>query len=560
MITDINYRFKTNISTDSYEKKSDATACLSKAGAKAIGKSKMAFREQNVSVTEFLGYATTGHSFCGLFEFDPNKKYLRKVYDKWQSCYPVYHNGANKGCMKLSFKSDEYFKGTQTVFVDVDYTNFKSIEDYVVPLSLKPTCGYYSYSDMKDKNGICSRRFRLVYVFYEILNKTDLQRISCAIHNHIVLCTKEPMEDYCGTRISQYMNGVYGNKDTYQSDIIYSIEDFREFDIISFGDETDSSEIEFNSQFLYDMGTMSYQDFTHRYSWKYRYFYRTERDDWTDDIYQYTDDKYLQLWYYREKVKDGHHRRRKLFQNACVRRLIWPDVDPDTLIYNLYIDLWRFFDNSDGVITLDVLKRKVINAFKMGQDQLTDFCSYELDYWKEHKPKFIINHKIKVDIPTLNSITKNVRYQEIYQAYDQSLSITENIENGLDVPLCTLYRFCKEYGINPNPCKGVTKVEQRRIKKEAHQQQIDLFMQLYDPQLTLQENQKTLSENGLELCLETIRTWKNRYYDTPNDMSQTGIWQVDSFFMPPRIKQEMRSTLTDFEWICDWDVARTTNL
>ena len=34
------------------------------------------------------------------------------------------------------------------------------------------------------------------------------------------------MEDDCGTRPSQYMNGVYGNPETYQRNMIYSIYDF----------------------------------------------------------------------------------------------------------------------------------------------------------------------------------------------------------------------------------------------------------------------------------------------------------------------------------------------
>lgn len=560
MIQDVNFRFLTNVSQDYYERKTDATACLSREGAKAIGKQKMAFKEQNVSVTEFLGYATTGHSFCNLFEFDPNTKYWIKKGDKWQNSYPVYHNGTNKGCMKLSFKSDEYFKGSQTIFVDVDYTRFKSIDEYVAPLSMKPTCGYYSYSDGKDKGGIISRRFRLVYIFKEVLGKDDMRRISCAIHNHIVLCTSEPMEDNCGTRISQYMNGVYGNPETYQSDIIYSINDFEDYEAVSYGaaeDEANESKtVEFDSQFLYDMGTMSYQDFTHRYSWKYRYYYRTERDEWTDDLYQRTDENYLQLWYYRERQTDGQHRRRKLFKNACLRRLIYPEIDPDTLLYNLYIDLWRFFDNSDHVITLDVVKRKVINAFKMNREELLAYCSYEVDYWQKNRPKFIISHKAKVDMAVINRVRKKVRYNDILQAYDPTLSVKENIANGIDVPERTLYRFCSEYGIDPSPGWGAV-AENRRNNRLKRQQKIDLFLQLYDETLSLRENQKELTNHGLKLSLDTIHSWKKRYYEQKPE--PVLVWDY-SYLQQPQV------TTTEYSWfpdVSEWDAAElekpTTN-
>ena len=59
MITNTNYAFRVNISLDGYARKSDSTACLSRAGAKAIGKEKMAFVEQSITVDDFLFYASS---------------------------------------------------------------------------------------------------------------------------------------------------------------------------------------------------------------------------------------------------------------------------------------------------------------------------------------------------------------------------------------------------------------------------------------------------------------------------------------------------------------------
>ena len=266
------------------------------------------------------------------------------------------HSNYNKawrdGAMKLSYKSDQFFRGSQTVFVDIDFTRYTNIQDYLSTLTMPPTCVYMSFSDNKEKKGVVSRRFRLVYVLDQIVGKEDFYRISHTISDRIVIDTAEPMEDDCGTRISHYMNGVFGNNETYQSDCIYSPSDFFNEDYAEYFDcpktvqqNENAPVISFDENMLKDMGSMYYSDFMHYYSIRYKYLYRTEREDWIDGWYQLTDENYFQLWYYREKQVDGQLRRRKLFKNACLRRLMYPDIDSNTLLFNLYVDFVRFFDN-----------------------------------------------------------------------------------------------------------------------------------------------------------------------------------------------------------------------
>ena len=50
MKIDSNFVFRVNVSNDSYITKSEASACLSRAGAEAVGKVKMAFRETSLTV------------------------------------------------------------------------------------------------------------------------------------------------------------------------------------------------------------------------------------------------------------------------------------------------------------------------------------------------------------------------------------------------------------------------------------------------------------------------------------------------------------------------------
>ena len=54
------FRFALNISAEGYEKKTDASACLSSAGAKAIGRKKMCFFEMNLTVSDSKMVKNTG--------------------------------------------------------------------------------------------------------------------------------------------------------------------------------------------------------------------------------------------------------------------------------------------------------------------------------------------------------------------------------------------------------------------------------------------------------------------------------------------------------------------
>lgn len=561
-----NFKFLTNVSIDTYKNKQEATACLSKEGAKAIGKNKMAFMEQSVTVTDFLGLATSGHAFCNLFNFDPNNKYwIETSSGEHYLSYPVYKKSSNKGAMKLPFKSDKYFRGSQTVFVDIDFTRYTSIPEYISTLTFTPTCVYMSFSDNKDKKGIVSRRFRLVYVMDQIVGKEDFYRISRTISDRIVIDTAEPMDDDCGTRACQYMNGVFGNNETYQSNYIYSVSDFTSEDYAEYFDcptTTQQNEsapvISFDEKLLKDMGSMGYADFMHYYSKQYNYQYRTERPDnseWIDGLYQLTNENYLQLWFYREKQVDGQNRRRKLFKNACLRRLMYPDIDPNTLLFNLYVDLDRFFDNSDKVISLDTLKRKVVNAMKMTQEQLTAYCNWEIQYWHENRPEFICKPGIITTRGQLSSISKRVRWAEIDKLYDETKSIGENLAT-IDVPISTLYRYCNDRWIDTNPNQGMTEKEKREAKRKDKDGQIKLFKKLYDPELSLRENMVKMRENGLEKGKSTIARWIEQYYEPTPAQSFTSDFTLPDFMgiMNSRFEESEMETS-----VSDWDIPEANS-
>lgn len=419
--------------------------------------------------------------------------------------------------MKLNFKSDRFFRGSQTVFVDVDYTRFKTILEYLECLTLKPTCVYMSYSDKREKDGITSRRFRLVYVLDRELNKMNMNIVNRYLTDCIIRDTGEPMADECGTRASQYFNGVSGNGEYYVTYNIYSRLDFPDSlpDVIVQppsppSQQTSLPTVEFDDHLLHDMGTMDYQKFMHYNSLKYCYFYRTERAEWIDGLYQLTDDSYLQLWWPRERITDGNHRRRTLLKSACLRRLINPYVDANTLLFNMYLDFHRFIDNSDHIITLDTLTRRTRRAMTMTYDELRDYCQYEINYWKNHRPKFIMHPKAPKSQAFINFVTKRIHYAELDLSYDRTKSVQENAAV-LGISPATLYRYCSERYIETNPGKGQTYVQKRQAKKQDKADKKATFMLYYDPNLSAAKNREKMLQYGLNLSVGTIRNWGKEY-------------------------------------------------
>ena len=555
-----NFKFRVNVSNDYYVKKTDASACLSKDGAKSIGKVKMAFREQDVTVDEFLQYALNGYAFCNLFHFDTNQSYWFETGNgqRYQTT-PLYKNGKNKGCMRIEFKSDRFFIGAQTVFVDIDLTRFELIPEYLACLTYKPTCVYMSYSDKLEKDKVTSRRFRMVYVFDRIMGKDDLNVISQTITDSIIRDTGESMKDDCGTRVSQYFNGVYGNEECYVSDCIYSRLDFPdslpEVEVVMPEKPTKEKkpEVEFDSQLLHDMGTMDYETFMHYYSWKYRYIYKTQKDEWIDGLYQLTDDSYIQLWWVRERIKDGHHRRRTLSKFACLRRLMEPDITPDTLLFDMYVDCHRFIDNSDGIITMETMKRRVKSVMRMSQEDLREYCDYEIGYWKEHRPKFIYHPSANKTQWLTGKITTAIRYSEIDGKYDRSKSVKENAE-ALGIPVRSLYRYCHERRIDTKPGKGKTLAEQREVNRKAKVDKKARFMMLYNPSLSAGENRKNMLREGLKLSKNTIIKWSKDYISPdlftfqPKPLSQGNIDNDFNLEITPLKPEPHYDTSNDFNW------------
>ena len=232
----------------------------------------------------------------------------------------------------------------------------------------------------------------------------------------------------------------------------------------------------------------SYDDFMKFHRHKYRYIYRKETGDWIDGLYQHVDDDYFSLFFYADKkVHDGEKRRKKLFMRMCLRRLRDPEIDADALLFCAYEDRERFFNYSDGVISIDCLVRNVNNAMKLTLEEIEEKYSETLEYYKGLNKSGIIFKKGSYNLAKRNGVLKDERYNEIDKWYNDNLSVMENLkiaeEKDIKVSKNTLYRYCEERGINKNPTK--------------QNYDVSLILSLYDETLSLRKNVEKMKNNGI---------------------------------------------------------------
>jgi hypothetical protein len=490
MRIDTNFIFEIGHSLDHYDSKDKAKLALSYKRIKEYNKgienpdeqlSKMAFVRESLSVTRFAEMATSGYTFCNLFSYDPNRQY--RSTGRWHTKFwPEYRKYKNKGGMKMQMKSDIYYEGCQCFFVDIDYTEFISVKDYIAALKLKPTVVYMSYSDnvykidSKQKNnlkydpqrGVKSRRFRLCYVFNEIIyGKENFKTISSAINKMVEDSTHEVVQDDCGKSMSQYFNGSV-NKEVYVTGYVYEMADFNinthtnynespregqqildmlNHDIVKSMSNCCKRHHEPSSWLIIDMERLSYDEFMHYYRNKYRYIYRKDDGTWEDGC-QIVGEDFFKFYFHKNKLKDGEKRRRKLYERMCLRRLMFPDITADEVLFNAYEDLYRIIDNSKDPISIDCLARNVKSAFKLSIDEIRQRFSSNIKYLSSLKPKNGLIYDVRgaKTVSERNTKMREIRWRKYDRLYDADLSPRENAIR-LGCKERTMRRFCKDRGI-----------------------------------------------------------------------------------------------------------------
>lgn len=454
METKRDFKFVASISKCGYATKQDVINTLGRENRKKYGTESLRFAERTVTVDEIVDLIGDGYAFCATFDTNNGELMWKKQEDGKKKCIcPVLKDGY----MSMTVKRDEFFKGSQIVSIDIDDTQYTNVKDYIAQLTYIPTFAYTSYSDSPEK-----RKFRLCYVLDKPLNSIEeYKEVANTIHYQAEQDTQEPISDKCGEKASQYFNGtnLSAGAELYKYYVVYDRSDFPTIEQEQ-EDEDKYAKVkcEFDKDTVKAMETQTYQKFMHRNSLKYQYFYQSEID-WKDgEKWRAVDDSFVGLCYrWRgtgeiEKYKDGEHRRRKLKTYACLRRLIKPSITPTELLFNLYVDRERFFDNSDAALTIEVLKSKVNAAFSMEIDEIKQRYSVVLE---KNRRKIVLNmgYLCKLDNihAIINEAKKEVNYAAIDEYYNSELSVSENLknlqDNGVKVCRRTIYRYCADRGI-----------------------------------------------------------------------------------------------------------------
>lgn len=529
--------FSVNLSKEGYTSKEEAKSCLSREGAKTVGKKKMSFEETTtLSLSKLEKSLIQGHSYCSIFDtpshtFKEEKRGLKSVY---YVDSPIFYKD---GSLKLSAKRDDTFLGSHIITIDVDETNCSSVEEFIEKLSIQPSLVYESYSSNKPKirkesfggvynpfETIACPRFHILYVFDKLLNKEEFKSTSTILANLIEKETGEFI-DNCSLNLSQYFNGTFGGKswnfnkiylyneeklnklkgkDKYIKPICEIKVDLNHTSI--FEKETDiivKSEIipgTVEDKLLsyigrYEAGKVSSYFNSH---YGLTYFYNTLWDKkWAENEKGYfVDSSYLETLYATKKKVDGSKRRKFIFTNMLLRKLIKPKITIAELIYTAFVDveLQKFVDNNDSVFSSDFYKRNALKVYDLPISVIEKQLSGVIKTIKNKaNGKLVVNPSFKEEVKNCPAKAKSLKAElensNIKIAIEKGLMTVE--ESGKSV------RTLKRAGVNT---KGLYKGKANSKSEEKKA----LIKSLINPSLSVRENLSMVKGMGIKASKDTI--------------------------------------------------------
>lgn len=547
MIKRENFRFQVSVSVDAYTDKiiSNAMIGSTKVAENRRIRKKYGFKankgvgymEGTYTPQELLDQLTEGHVVCNLFNYGKTRKdgtfgSRHKKVSNFRASYMI-----GVDIDETQYDTAEDFIGRLELKPTFYYTSYSNQQEgkgarfrmmYVLDKPIRDPY-HFRYFSLKlhskieadtqekihDKCGlVCSQYFNGTYKD----NKDSV--FSCGITNTIYEFkdfspTKGDFLDYlnnnCYYRKSlskeeksdiRYLKNIIINSnslttyyDDWQKNEHFAIESDS---AVWRGDQdiVEDKESRCSDRLVSDMSRLDYEEFMKYNRHKYCFFYRVEREDWItfNDMvsYQEVGEDYFSLYYHSKRICDKQKRRKKLYQRMCLRRVMKPNVDADTLLFNAYEDLHRFCDNDHNsvgnVITVEELVRNVHCAMNKDIEDIETELSDTIGYLKSKRPKFGRIYKFKhSSIGVRNSLIKELNWTMIAENYNCSATLKENLQAlqklNIRVSERTLYRFCKEYKI------------ETKVNDDSE------LMEHYDHSLSLRKNLILLKGMGYKVSL-----------------------------------------------------------
>lgn len=350
---------------------------------------------------------------------------------------------------------------------DIDMTTFNDAVDY------KPTIAYTTCSNGQEGKGF---RYRFIYCFEDRFESVKEYRsyVQAVLDaNNIPTKDVDPM-----TFVPSMMfvgNGC-GNIEVSVNNILYSKKDFllQYNNILKYNITSNNIILNNNinplnniilndtfsdKQFEEDFRKMEIKDIVTKYESIYPNIEHTPLPKTDADIpYILFPSDYIEIMRdcrkneddIAKKLKDGHGRRKRLFNNGILRRKINPNITFENLVYNLLYELHYYISNRNaeniiGKNEIMIIARDVMKA---------DLSKYE--YKAVRDKDWIVNdaycEKYNLSPNQVKNIArKAINHLKIHELYDKDLTDKENVEmmkgKGFEVSLSTFKRWKGENGI-----------------------------------------------------------------------------------------------------------------
>ncbi len=396
---------------------------------------------------------------------------LNEIVDQLKCGHSLSQNfktSRKTGLFSQTDRTQDNYKSTQFIFIDLD--EYPDDWDAMLgSLKLQPTIAYTTFRHRQTIDGkTYGNRYRLIYFFKdEITSISDFKCYYKALLQQTGLIEVLDGKDkniidphvYSGVLAC---HGTNSNNTDFHIINTHKWYNLSDLDLQSGNyinkEEGGESNIEYlpicsthvSKEIINDSMTMDYDLWYHKYRTKYPYIDRIQSPEWIDNKWQWIGEDYFKLKYISVTLKDGNRRRTQLHTRTMLRRVIEPNVTPDALYFNIFIDLHKHINNDEDVITCKQLVQIVESVFKKTPETIAhDYADLIADL-QEKNPKSGIILKRGTYSSTAEYIKNlsEVRKQQALAFYDPSVTLKENVEimaaNGFKISDRTLRNYLGE--------------------------------------------------------------------------------------------------------------------
>ena len=396
--------------------------------------SKLTFTQQTVSLLQFIEFIRNGYMFCGVYD---DKKFSNKNY-----------------------KTSQHLVSNNVVSIDIDDCDC-SMRDFMSTLKYSPSIAYETFSNLEDGKGY---RFRFLYVFDDFVDGETYSRLYYAIckANNIECAsndtsTASPYQKIWGT------NGKH--RDIIGLGYVYHIDSFKDFmdeesvqstilniykktpTGINQVDWTPKTEYKFTDKIFENMwnkatDTEILSQMSQYQTLETTYINFNDGELWRD----LTDEEYYCIkrkWQRKifngrnviaiAKVKNGEHRRKKIYLSLIRRRLIDPTITLEHLCYAALFELNYFIVNTDenDYITryqLTQMAQNAMNADLEKYKNLKENKKFKVNKMEAMKQGLTVQQAVGKANAARRMEMKEKVYREMSEKYDKNKSVRQNAE------------------------------------------------------------------------------------------------------------------------------------